>query len=163
VGKRVLDLGSNNGVMPLMMLRSGAREVVGLELSPELAELSQLVKRMFEWRDIKKYSFDIRNSDMREILRADWGKFDVVTAFCSLYYLTTEDMAKVVRKASELSPIMVLQAKTDTRPEAAENKAEKSSVGFLRKMFEENGFPFVQVYGPKNYSRPLLVGRVFSG
>ena len=30
--KRVLDLGSNTGVLPLIMLMSGAKEVIGVEL-----------------------------------------------------------------------------------------------------------------------------------
>ena len=99
---------------------------------------------------------------MTDILKEDWGTFDVVTAFCSLYYLSEEDMGKVVRKASEIAPVMVLQAKTDTRPEAPENKAEKSALPFLKKVLEENGYPQVEVYAPANYPRPLLVGRTIA-
>lgn len=161
--KRVLDLGSNNGLMPVMMLRAGAHEVIAVERLPDFVESAKLVKQIFEWRDIRQYALRIRNCDMLDMLQEDWGHFDVVTAFCSLYYLQAKDMARVVHKASELAPIMVVQAKTTTRRDAADNKAEKSSVPFLKNLLEENGFPSVEVYAPQNYSRPLLVGKVFSG
>lgn len=159
VGKRVLDLGCNDGVMSMMMLRSGAREVIGVEISPVFTERAKFVHKIFEWRDMKKYSFHTYNCNMLKILEADWGRFDLVTAFASLYYLQAEDMAKVVRKVSELVPVMILQAKTDTRAEAAEDKARKSSVAFLKELLEDNGFPKVETFGPPNYNRPLLVGR----
>lgn len=159
VGKRVLDLGSNNGAMPMMMLRSGASEVIGVEISQVFTEKAKLVRKIFEWRDMRKYSFKVYNCDMLEVIQADWGRFDVVTAFASLYYLQEEDMAKVVRKISELAPVMVIQAKADTRPEAAEDKARKSSVAFLKKLLEDNGFSRVEAFAPSNYNRPLLVGR----
>ena len=161
-GKRVLDLGSNNGIMPIMMLREGAKKVVGIEIESTCLEWARLVHMIFEWRDMRKYSFQISNCNMLEILRSDWGKFDVVTAFCSLYYLSETDMAKILRRASELAPIMVVQAKTDTRSEAEENKAEKSSVAFLKKLLEENGYPEVRLFAPKNFTRPLLVATVDS-
>lgn len=145
-GKRVLDLGSNNGVMSLLMLRAGAKEVVGVELSQTFTETAKVVKRIFEWRDMKKYSFCIHNRDIMEILNTNLGNFDVVTAFCSLYYLSAENMAKIVRKAAELAALIVIQAKTDTRKEARDNKAEKSSVTFLKRLLEENGFPWVEVF-----------------
>jgi 2-polyprenyl-3-methyl-5-hydroxy-6-metoxy-1,4-benzoquinol methylase len=158
-GKRILDLGSNNGVMPLMMLRAGAREVVGVEISPTLAERAELVHKIFEWRDMRRYVFHIHQGDMREIMQKSWGNFDVVTALASLYYLPPDEMGAVVCRASELAPMMVIQAKTDTRQNAPESKAEKSSVAFLKKLLQENGFPHVDVYESKGYPRPLLVGR----
>jgi predicted nicotinamide N-methyase len=158
-GKRVLDLGSNNGVMPIMMLRGGAEDVVGVEIDQSLIKWAELIKEIFEWRDMRKYSFRIQNSNMLEILRTDREDFDVVTAFCSLYYLSETDMVYVVRRASELASTIVVQAKTNTRPEAPENKAKKSSVPFLRELLQENGFPDVRLFDPDGFTRPLLVGR----
>ena len=45
-GKRVLDLGSNNGSMPLMMLRAGASEVVAIERTPQIAEFARFNARI---------------------------------------------------------------------------------------------------------------------
>lgn len=159
-GKRILDLGSNNGVMPLLMLRAGAREVVGLEFSKNFVDQAQVVKRVFEWRDMRSYNLTLHHADMREILDKDFGEFDVVTSLCTLYYLTEEDMAKVVHRASEIAPMMIVQANEVTRKSAAENKAEKSSVGFLRRLLLENGFTDVPLHERRGFSRPILVGRV---
>jgi hypothetical protein len=68
-------------------------------------------------------------------------------------------MAAVVRRARELAPLMVLQANTATRAEAAEDKAAKSSLEFLAHLLRENGFPAIETFAPPGYARPLLVGR----
>jgi SAM-dependent methyltransferase len=156
-GKRVLDLGSNNGVIPMMMLRDGADEVIGVELSPYHAEAAGLVHRIFEWRDMRTYKFTLHNCDMLEILEKEWDKFDVVTAFCSLYYLSSDDMARVVRRASDLAPIMVLQANTLSTPKGG--RRERASIAFLTELLEDNGFPEVELFAPPDYNRPLLVGQ----
>jgi SAM-dependent methyltransferase len=157
--KRVLDLGSNNGVMPLMMLRDGAKSVFGVELSNEYFDSALLIKDIFEWRDIREYDFHLHHGNMLEILDSNWGEYDVVTAFCSLYYLSENDMAKVVRRSSELAPAMILQANTATRSEAAEEKTKKSSVAFMTSLLKDNGYPKVEIQSLKGYSRPILIGK----
>ena len=156
--KRILDLGSNNGLMPMLMLRSGAKEVIGLELSSDFLEQAALVKQIFEWRDLREYPFEIHNCDMREILTTDWGAFDMVTSFCSLYYLDKQDMGAVVRRASHIAPMMVVQANSSTRAEAPHQKAEKSSVPFLKNLLEQNGFERVEIHNHANHPRPILIG-----
>ncbi len=157
-GRRILDLGSYNGLMPLSMLAAGARQVVAVERSPELVGTASRLRRLFEWRDMRTYDLDLRCTDMRAVLDGDWGEFDLVTSFCSLYYLDEVDMRQVVRRVAELAPLLILQAKTDTRA-AAGDKARKSSRSFLRSLLEGNGFPRVEIVAPAGYSRPLLIGR----
>ena len=154
-GKRILDLGFNNGVMPVMMLTGGASEVVGLELVEENCQVADLVKEIFEWRHMKHYRFHIRNGNMLDILSGGWGRFDLVTAFCSLYYLPPEDMQRIVRRASDLAPVMVLQANHDVEDPA---KRRKASLGFLSTLLKENGFPEVKVCAPQGFTRPMVVG-----
>jgi hypothetical protein len=151
-GRRVLDLGSNNGSMPLMMLRAGARSVVGIEGSPEIADLARLNARILSWRDIRPYDSRIVTGDMRRCLAADFGPIDVVTAFCSLYYLPEEDMARVIRKAAAWRATLVLQAN-----EAIDNLPAQSAT--LRRLMEENGYPGVHTHAFAGFTRPLLVGR----
>lgn len=158
-GKRVLDLGSNNGLNPLLMLRDGAKEVVGIEMSPVFSEAARLVKRLFEWRYMQRFNFKLHEGDMRMILSVDWGEFDVVTAFCSLYYLNEEDMAAVVQHVSNLSPTMILQANIGTRRNAEDNKADKSSTKYLEKLLIDSGYPDVKIFAPKGFTRPLLIGQ----
>jgi tRNA A-37 threonylcarbamoyl transferase component Bud32 len=157
-GARVLDLGSHNCLMPLMMLRDGAESVVAVERDPSLVHHAQLLHRLFQWREARPLALEVLNLDMlTAALRAE-GPFDIVTSLCSLYYLEPEDMVAVVRRAAELSPVMVLQAKTDTRVDAPDNKAAKSQVPFLREILVANGFPHVTLHAPQHFSRPLLVG-----
>jgi hypothetical protein len=157
-GKRVLDLGTNNAVMPLMMLRAGAREVVGVEISNDLVAAARMVHRIFEWRDMRAYDLELIQANMIEIERNCWEEFDVVTALCTLYYLSEEEMGRVVRRASELAPMMIVQANAETRENAVERKRQKSSVAFLKRTLEENGFPKVEVIAPPDFSRPILMG-----
>lgn len=157
--QRVLDLGSNNGLMPVLMLRSGARRVDAVEQSDAFLAVAHGVQRIFEWRDLCSYDLHFHQRDMRFILNEDPGRFDVVTAFCSLYYLEPDDMALMVRRMAELAPLVILQAKDDTRPEAARDKATKSSSTFLTKLLRDNGFPEVERIAPRGFSRPLLIGR----
>jgi 2-polyprenyl-3-methyl-5-hydroxy-6-metoxy-1,4-benzoquinol methylase len=156
-GKRVLDLGSNNGVLAVMMLRAGAKEVVGLELSPWYARASHLVRDLFEWRDIKDYRLQVENRSMLDVLTEDWGQFDVVTAFCSLYCVEEEYMAQIVRKSAQLAPVMVLQANMPKPGMKAHHP--RASAEFLRDLLVGNGFPSVEVFAPHGFARPILVGR----
>lgn len=158
-GARILDLGSHNGTMPLLMLCDGAASVTAVERDPAMVEVARVLHRVLEWRSMRALALELRAGDMLEAISRACGPFDIVTAFCSLYYLDEEGMASVVRQASKLAPTLVLQAKTDTRKEAAEGKAEKSSVAFLARLMRNNGFPDVSTHGPKGFSRPLLIGR----
>ncbi len=162
-GRRVLDLGSHNGTMALMMLRAGAASVVAVEREPRLVESARRLRRLFEWRDLRRYELHLRCEDMLSAVTGSLPDIDVVTAFCSLYYLTEADMLAVARRASELAPVLVLQAKTDTRSDASERKASKSSVEFLRSVATEAGFEHVEVLGPSGYTRPILVCRKGNG
>jgi len=157
-GRRVLDLGSNNGVMPLLMLRHGALEVLGLELSPENVAAAHELQRLFEWRDLRRYAFDVRQSDMRAILTEDLGTWDLVTAFCSLYYLDEDDMLRVLQRALQLAPTVAVQANDATRTQAAEDKAQKSSTPYLEALMRRAGWARVRRLSPMSHPRVLLVG-----
>jgi len=158
-GARILDLGSHNGIMPLLMLREGARQVVGVEREPQRVEMAGRLRQVFSWRHLRPFDLEVHAGDMGMILDSDLGSFDVVTAFCSLYYLPEEEMAAIVERAAELAPVLVVQAKTDTRQEAADNKAEKSTLEFLSALMRRHGFPEIETIAPTGFSRPLLIGK----
>jgi len=67
-GKRVLDLGSNNGSLPLMMARAGAREVVAVEYTPAIADFARMNARILQWRDVRPYNIQVLTGDMRLFL-----------------------------------------------------------------------------------------------
>ncbi len=152
-GKRVLDLGCNNGSLPLMMLRAGAREIVAIEMSMPIAEFARLNAQILSWRDLQHYPFDVRNGDMRMFLTDDLGRFDVVTAFCSLYYLPEMDMSRIVRKAATMGATLVLQAN-----EAIDNLPARAHQ--LHDLMKHNGYAEVDVIAPPGFTRPLLIGQL---
>lgn len=151
-GRRVLDLGCNNGSLTLMMLRAGAREIVAVELSEAIADFARLNARILAWRDARPYRLEVITGDMRMFLADDFGRFDVITASCSLYYLPEEDMAQIVRKAADMRATLVLQAN-----EAIDNLP--ASAAQLQRLMEENGYDPVRVFSAKGFARPLLVGQ----
>jgi 2-polyprenyl-3-methyl-5-hydroxy-6-metoxy-1,4-benzoquinol methylase len=150
-GKRVLDLGCNNGSLPLMMARAGAARVVAIEYDPAIAEFARLNARILAWRDIRSYDIEIRTGDMRMFLSEDARAFDVVTAFCSLYYLPEPDMARIVRRAASSGAVLILQAN-----DAIDNLPAKRDD--LHRLMLENGYSDVRVHEYPGFARPLLVG-----
>lgn len=150
-GRRVLDLGSNNGSLPLMMLRAGAQRVVGIEGDPAIAEFARLNARILAWRDLRDYDIEILTGDMRLWLTSNLGPIDVVTAFCSLYYLPEEDMARIIAKAAAHRATLVLQAN-----EAIDNLPAKARD--LYRLMADNGYANVHVHAYQGFARPLLVG-----
>ena len=156
-GKRVLDLGCNIGLMPMLMLRAGASGVVGVELQKFNVETAQLIHDIFEWTDQTRYDLHVHHGNILDVLDQDFGRFDVTTAYCSLYYVEADEMAKLVRRAAELSDMMILQANIVAFPDA--EKSARAQTEFLRQLLMKNGFPEVEVHAPKDFQRPLLIGR----
>jgi len=150
-GRRVLDLGSNNGSLPLMMLRAGAERVTAVEFTPQIADFARLNGEILAWRDMRPYNFDEKTGDMRLFLTEDLGTFDVVTAFCSLYYLPEEDMARIIAKAAAMGATLVLQAN-----ESIDNLPARA--GVLARLMRENGYDGVGLHEYPGFGRPILVG-----
>jgi hypothetical protein len=150
-GRRVLDLGSNNGSLPLMMARAGARSVVGLEMTPALAEFARFNARVLAWRDLRPYDIRIEAGDMRRMLSGELGAFDVLTAFCSLYYLPEGDMARVIAAAAARGADVILQAN-----DAISNLPARTTD--LQRLLAANGYPEVSVHAYPGFARPLVVG-----
>jgi SAM-dependent methyltransferase len=151
-GRRVLDLGSNNGSLPLMMARAGAAAVVGLEMTPQIADFARFNARVLAWRDQRPYDIRIENGDMRRMLTGEFGRFDVVTAFCSLYYLPEADMARIIRAAADMGATMILQSNDviDNLPAHTRD---------LQRLLSDNGYADVEVHTYPGFARSLLVGR----
>ena len=132
---------------------------IGLELRPENIEIGQLVHRIGEWRDRRRYRLSFVEGNMLDILERDLGTFDVVTAYCSLYYLDEDGMARVVRKVAEdIAPIMVVES--NEHSEGAEGRDGRAGLLYLKHILERNGFPHVEMHWPDGFHRPFAVGRV---
>lgn len=158
-GKRVLDLGANNAFNSIQMLRHGAREAVGFEISEEHVEQVQFLKSVFEWADNREYSFRYVQGDMAGLPSMDLGKFDFAIALCSIYYLDDDSIARVIRHISTVSEYFVIQCNTVKDIGRSDpHTYEKATVEYLKNALESNGFPEVRVVAPRGYPRPLLIG-----
>ena len=159
-GKRVLDLGANNGVNSLQILKSGAREVIGIEIDPIFIQQGQFLKSAMEWSDNQKYNFRYIQSSMAELKSMDLGSFDLVMALCSIYYLEDNEITELIRHISTINDYFIVQCNTERDIGRKNPHAyEKASVEYLKRALEENGFSDVKLVAPKHYSRPLLIGR----
>lgn len=159
-GKRILDLGANNASMAMQMLRSGAREVIGIELASENIVQGNFVKAGFEWADNRQYNFRYVHANMQELPAMNLGKFDMVLALCSIYYLDDEAIVNLVQYISTITDILVLQCNIETEIGRSNPRTyEKSSIAYALKIFNNNGFPIVEVVTPYKYTRPLVLGR----
>ena len=158
-GSRVLDLGTNNSYISLLILKNGARESVGFEINGDRIEQGEFLKSSFEWMDNKKYNFKYIQESMADLTSMELGKFEVAIALCSIYYLDDESIAKVTRHISTVSEYFVIQCNT-SRDIGREDMHvyEKASVEYLTNVLKQNGFPNVRMIAPKGYPRPLLIG-----
>jgi tRNA A-37 threonylcarbamoyl transferase component Bud32 len=159
-GGRVLDLGANNGFNALQMLRAGANEVVGVEIDPAAIERGLLVKRIFEWADNTEYHFSYIHGSHADIGSMNVGRFDLITAFCTLYYLSAAAMRKTVSDLARLADTLVLQCNNERSIRRSDPETyTKASLSFNVEVVRNNGFPNVTVIERRGSNRPLLIAR----
>jgi len=160
MGGRILDLGANNGFNALEMLRAGARNVTAVEIDSAAIEQGQFLKRVYEWADNRTYDLTYVQGSHGALGALQLGRFDMVTAFCTLYYLGEAEMRGAVREIARMTDVLVLQCNTDRAIDRAHAETfRKASLEFNVALARENGFPKVEVVAPRGYSRPLIIAR----
>lgn len=158
-GGRVLDLGTNVGLNPLQMLRHGAASAIGIELDPKKALNAEVLKATFEWLDNRSYDFSCIRASFADLPTLGLGRFDLVTALCSLYYLSEQEMRDVVAYIRTITDVLVLQCNTDRLIKRADEETfEKASIEFAVEVLEQARFAKIEVIAPPGYSRPLVIG-----
>lgn len=159
-GARVLDLGANDGFNGIQMMRLGAGEVVAVEINDDAIARGGLVKELFEWADNRSYPLTYVRDSMARLPDLALGRFDLVTALCSIYYLHDDEIATVVSHVSTIADTLVLQCNTDRNIHRVDPRTyEKASVEYAVGALQRNGFPVTVVVAPRGYSRPLVFGR----
>ena len=158
-GKRILDLGANNGSNAIQLLRSGAKEVIAFELNETFIEQGRFLKSAVEWADGKQYNFHYIKDNMSVLPSMDLGKFDFVMALCSIYYLDDMDIDKLIQHFYSLTDTVVLQCNIEQDIGRQDPETyRKASIDYTTKKLIENGFSNTQVIKPLNYCRPLVIG-----
>ncbi len=159
-GKRILTLGANNGQNSIQMLRCGAREVIGIELDDTNIEQGNFVKSAFEWADNTKYNFRYCHANMKDLPQLNLGKFDMVMALCSIYYLDETSIMNLARYISKMTDIFILQcnvAKNIGRSDL--HTYVKAELNYALNILRKSSFVNNDVIAPRNYTRPLIIGR----
>jgi tRNA A-37 threonylcarbamoyl transferase component Bud32 len=159
-GGRVLDLGANNGFNALQMLRAGAAEAIAVEIDPTAIEQGLFVKRIFEWADNAEYRFSYVRGSHGDVASMNLGRFDLITAFCTLYYLSAEAMAKTVSDLARMTDTLVLQCNDERWIDRGDPATFiKAALSFNIDLVRNNGFPHVTVVERRGSSRPLVIAR----
>ncbi|MFN2546897.1 MAG: hypothetical protein ABR567_05670 [Myxococcales bacterium] len=157
-GKRVLDLGTNNAMIPVEMLRAGAHSVTAYERDPVFADYARLNRRWFEFVDNRSYGFELVERPMHAVLERDLSGYDIATSFCSLYYEPPETMARITRALSRAVEYFVVQANENQEQHSGE-LARLASLDFLSRLLAENGFAEQRIVRFGYHDRPLVIGR----
>ena len=97
---------------------------------------------------------------MKDIIQNNnLGKFDMVTAFCSLYYLHDNDINNLVTYLSTITSTIVLQCNINVKLlRKEESTHHKASIEYNKSILQKNGFNKIKVIAPKKYFRPLIIG-----
>jgi len=167
-GARILELGCNCGVIALHMLRQGAAEVVGVDSErtwDRWKDQAEFVKTAFEWRWQTRCNARYIDMDMAEIPSLDLGRFDAVMALNCLYYLSEDDIARVIRHVATISDVFLIQCNTGDHP----SLGRVPTPAFMAAALKANGFPETHIdapwdkpkrgFIPQKYHRPVVVGR----
>lgn len=159
-GKRILSLGTNCAFNEIQMLRYGAKEVIGFEIDEQWIAQGLFFKEAFEWADNVSYNFKYIKEDMAKLPSLNLGKFDMVIALCSLYYIDDEDMVKVVEHVSSITNIFIVQCNNRRGIGRDDDHSyEKASVEYNMELLQQAGFSKIKVVSPKGYSRPILIAK----
>jgi SAM-dependent methyltransferase len=159
-GGRVLDLGANNGFNALQMLRAGAAEAICVEIDPTAIEQGLFVKRIYEWADNVEYRFSYVRGSHGDVASMNLGRFDLITAFCTLYYLSADAMAKTVSDVARMTDTLVLQCNDERWIDRGDPATfVKAALAFNVDLVRNNGFPLVTVIERRGSSRPLVIAR----
>jgi hypothetical protein len=148
-GKRVLDLGSSVGSVPLALLQAGAREVIAVELSRRPQDITGMTTSVISWRDVEPYDTQV-GGDLRDVLAGDRGRFDVITGFGALHYWPESHLRDVVSRAAAMSTVLIFQAHDviESLPATTLN---------LHRLMRDHGYE-IQLHTIAGRDGPLLIG-----
>ncbi|OHD15224.1 MAG: hypothetical protein A2Y38_04185 [Spirochaetes bacterium GWB1_59_5] len=147
-GKRVLDAGCCAGVYSIMCCRSGAREVVGVELSDEKYDQAVFIKSYLGWKEKKEYPITYIHDNLWNALETDLGEFDLCIAGNIVYHMKTRAVEFLGKLRDRGKRLLISGYKTTPGGTAAD----------LRDAMERAGWLVTSVEDIEGYISPVLTG-----
>jgi len=101
---------------------------------------------------------------MKDLPQLDLGRFDMVMALCSIYYLDEISIMNLVSHINKITDTLILQcnvAKDIGRSDP--HTYVKAEPNYALNILLQNGFINNKVISPHNYTRPLIIGRKYNG
>jgi serine/threonine protein kinase len=159
-GGTVLDLGANNGFNALQMIKAGAATATAVEIDRMAIRQGMFLRDVYEWSDNQPYDLRYLQGSHGALDELNLPRFDLITAFCTLYYLDGEQMEASVRHIAGLTDSFVMQCNIDRLIDRSdEGTFQRASIPYTVDLMKRNGFTNVKVVAPPGYSRPLVIGR----
>lgn len=166
-GKRILDLGCNNGIISLMMAREKAKEIIGIDRNEfihqktydelpiqNIVAQANFVKKAFELKEKRKFPIKYLACDISEIKSLDLGRFDIIVSLCVIYH-EMEGMPKVLEDLASMTDHIVLQ----TSLTHGEELAKWADLYNHVKLLHQAGFSQITVDAPIGYHLPMIIGK----
>ena len=161
-GMRVLDIGCNAGLFTIQLARAGAREVVGIDSKRTWEpwhEQATFVKDLLERRCETTYNVTYIDASMTEIPDLDLGRFDLVIALCSIYYIEDGEIRRLLRHFHDSGTGHVLLQCNTHRRDQTPDVHRRAKPRYLAGVLSDAGYPHVRTDKPMFYGRPVVVGR----
>jgi SAM-dependent methyltransferase len=159
-GKRVMDIGCNNGIFCIQMAKMGAVEVYGIDSKNTWTnwyEQAQFVKEALECRCNTNYPITYIDSAMEKIPQLNLGHFDVVIALCCLYYLEEDDLFSLLTHLKENSDFLLIQCNSRRQDQPPEVH-RRAIPQFMGNALKKVGFSYIDYDKPLLYERPIVIG-----
>ena len=153
---KILSLGTNNASLELLMLKSGARTVIGYEKNINYIKQGYFLLNAMNWYNNQNYNLKYINKDISEFNKNKKTQ-DVVVALCSIYYLSEKKINTLIKHFKLRTKTIYLQCNHSKNIGRSKKKEyEKASLNFTKKILLKNKLSNIQIKAPLSYSRPMI-------
>ena len=149
-GMRILDLGCNAGFYSIQSSLLGAKEVIGIDMSPIFSKQALFIRDFFEKSYNKKMNITYIKSDIADSDLDNMGDFDYVFAIAVLYHIGKQKYGKctegsldeqktVIRKLSNHAKKVIVRCRNGKFNNREHYSKIFKEVGFVESKFIPEG------------------------